>query len=238
LLLAWFISGCSEEGGFDCFMPTGEVKKEPRYVSAFHFIEIHDNINLFLTQDTLVNKLEVEAGENLLPGITTEVENGHLYLRNENTCNWVRKFDIPVNVYISFSRLDSMIFRAAGDLTFTTPWQNDSIQFDVWEGAGNIDLKLDVFKSRVYVHYGVVSIVMSGNSQVSYLSNKGYGPVDAQGLFTKYSYLNTLSPNDCIIWAENEIGVTIDNIGNVYYKGDPAVINKQLNSSGRLIRLD
>ena len=237
-LLAVFLTGCSEDGGFDCLMPTGDMKRELRVVSPYHFIELHDNINLILTQDTLVNSLEVEAGENLMPGITTEVEQGRLVIRNENTCNWVRKFDIPINVYISFTSLDTIIFRAAGDLTCTTTWQNDSIQFDVWEGAGRIDLKLDVFKSRINVHYGVVSVLVSGFSQVNYISNKGYGPIDARDLLTKYSYLSTMSPNDCFIWAVNEIGVTIDNIGNVYYKGDPPVINRQLNGSGQLIRMD
>ena len=229
---------CKDDSGFDCFMSTGDVKMESRAMAPFHFIELHDNINLYLTQDTAVNSIEVEAGENLLPGITTTIDKGHLVIHNENTCDWVRSFEVPINVYITFTDLDSIIFRAAGDLIFTNAWRNDSIQFDVWEGAGNIDLKLDVFKSRVYVQYGVVNVTLSGISQVSYISNKGYGPVNALSLWTNYTFLGTYSPNDCFVYVAGEIGATINNIGNVYYMGDPPVGNQVLTSSGKLIPIE
>jgi len=239
LVVLLFIAGsCSQDDGFECLKSTGEIKRENRYVSPFHYIEVHDNINLILTQDTLVNSIEVEAGENLLSGIRTSSEKGHLVIQNENRCDWLRRFDVPVNVYITFSSLDSLVFRAAGDLSFTTPWQNDSIQFDVWEGAGRIDIRLEVFKSRIYVHYGVASVMLSGYSQVSYISNKGYGPVDALGLETKFTYMSTQSPNDCFISVINELGVSILNIGNVFYKGDPSSIDLETTSSGKLIRLE
>ena len=238
LMMVLLAAGCSKDGGGDCFRSTGEVKLETRTVAGFHLIEVHDNINLILAQDTTGYALQVEAGENLLDDITTEVENGHLVIRNGNTCNWVRSFEVPISVYIRFPSLDTIIFRAAGDLTFTTAWRSDSIQMDVWEGAGTLSLDLDVFKSRIYVHYGVVDVVLKGTSQVNYISNKGYGPVDARQLSTKFTFLSTLSPNDCFVNVQSEIGATIENIGNVYYLGDPAVVSEVTYSTGRLIRLE
>lgn len=235
---AVLIQSCSDEDGFDCFTSTGEVKLESRPTAPFHFIELHDNINLILTQDSVACCVEVEAGENLLAGITSEVERGRLVLRNENKCDWVRSFEVPVNVYITFSRLDTIVFRAAGNLSFTNAWRNDSIQFDVWEGAGTIDLKLDVFKSRVYIHYGVTEVIISGWSQVNYISSKGYGPVDALGLQTNYTFMSTQSPNDCFVYVTGELGATLSNIGNIYYKGHPGVVTEERQSSGRLIPLD
>jgi len=237
VLLMALLTSCGKDGSFDCFKSTGEIMKESRSLADYHYLEVYNNINLVLSQDTLVNSLEVEAGENLLDGITTTVDKGHLVIRNENTCNWTRKFDVPINVYIRFSQLDTIVFSAAGDMTFLTSWRNDSIQFDVMEGAGTIDLKLDVFKSRIYVQYGVVNVILSGRSDVNFLSNTGYGPVDALQLNTNFTYMKNSSPNDCYVWARTELGVTIDNIGDVYYKGNP-VVNKQLNSSGQLIHLE
>lgn len=234
----WLLNGCSDDSGRDCFKSTGEVRTESRYFSPFHLIDLNDNIHLVLTQDTLVNSVEVEAGENLLDGIVTEVTNGQLVIRNENSCNWTRSFDVPITVYIRFATLDTIIFRAAGDLTFLTPWKADSIQVDVWEGAGLIYLKLDVFKSRVYVHYGVPNVVITGSSQVSFISSKGYGPVNALGLQTNYTFMSTQSPNDCYVRATTELGVTIENIGNVYYGGSPGHIDLVRNGSGSLIPVD
>ncbi len=232
------MAGCSKDNGFDCIKSTGKVIREERAIIPYHFIELHDNINLFLTQDSVINSLDIEAGENLVEGITSNIDNGHLVLRNENKCDWLRSFDVPVNVYITFTKLDSIVFRAAGNLTFTNHWRNDSIQFDVWEGAGTIDLKLDVSKSRVYVHYGTVLVKASGTSQISFFSNKGYGPIDFLSLETNYTYMKNVSPNDCFIKVNNVLGVEIDNIGNVYYRGNPTKIDAKLSSSGKLIRME
>jgi hypothetical protein len=84
----------------------------------------------------------------------------------------------------------------------------------------------------------VATVSLSGISQVSYISNKGYGPVNALGLWTNYTFLGTYSPNDCYVYVEGEIGATINNIGNVYYKGNPPVVNQDLTSSGKLIPIE
>jgi len=70
----------------------------------FDSIRLEDNVNIILIQDT-INKIRLEAGENLLPKIKSEVSNRLLVVKNENDCNWVRKLNVPINAYVHFKDL-------------------------------------------------------------------------------------------------------------------------------------
>jgi len=234
LLVVALCSGCTKDDG-SCINSTGKIIRENRVALPFHFVEVHDNINLFLTQDTALTSISVEAGENLISGITTEIDSGRLVLRNRNSCNWLRSFSVPVNVYLTFTKLDTVLFRAAGNVTCTNTWTNDSIFFKVIEGAGLISLDLNMFKSFIHIQYGTVRLDVAGFSQVTFISSQGYGPLHAEDLVSKFTYVYTFSPNDVFVYASEQLGVEIANIGNVYFRGNPGDIKAEIYGSGKLI---
>jgi hypothetical protein len=235
-LVALLLTRCSRDEGI-CVGSTGPIITQDRSTLPYHYVEVYDNINLILTQDTSFTGIKVEAGKNLIDGITTEVTGGRLVLKNRNSCSWLRSFGIPVNVYLTFSHLDTLIFRAAGNITCTNDWTNDSIYFNIIEGAGQIDLKLNVFKSFLYYTYGTATVNVSGFSQVTFISSQGYGPIQAGNLYSKFTYLYTFSPNDVFVNVNVQFAVEIRNIGNVYYSGDAELISVKISGGGKLIKL-
>ncbi len=236
LVFVLLMSGCTEDEGV-CVSSTGEVKMEERLALPYRTVEVYDNINLFLTQDSLINRISIEAGENLLGGITTAIDSGKLVIRNENRCNWMRSFEVPVNAYLTFTGLDTIIFRAAGNITCTNPWTNHSVCLDVIEGAGKIDLKLDVYRSYFIVRYGTTSLNITGKAEVSTLIHYGFGPFHAEDLVSKFTYVSCYSPNDMFVYSSIDLAVEIGNIGNVYYLGNPSGITTTFLSEGRLYAL-
>jgi hypothetical protein len=64
-----FLVSCNDVE--DCIKGTGEVMLEERPVGFYDGITVSDDINLVILNDTARN-LVVEAGENLLPEISTE----------------------------------------------------------------------------------------------------------------------------------------------------------------------
>jgi hypothetical protein len=228
-------AGCGKDDGI-CTGSTGKVILENRTVSDFHYVEVWDNINLFLTQDTITTGLQIEAGENLIDGITTETERGRLIIRNRNTCNWLRSFEVPVNVYLKYRSLDTLITHAAGNITGMNTWTGNTIWITVEEGGGKIDLDLNVAKSFITLKYGTFALDFSGFSQVTFISDLGYGPLHAENLYSKFTYIYTGSPNDIFVTAHVQITAEIRNAGNVYYHGDPQSVSTQLIGSGRLYK--
>jgi hypothetical protein len=83
--------------------------------------------------------------------------------------------------------------------------------------------------------YGTVSINATGYSQVTFISSHGYGPIHAENLQSKFTYMNTSSPNDVYLNATVELSVKITNIGNVYYCGDPPEVSADISGGGKLI---
>jgi hypothetical protein len=178
----------------------------------------------------------VYAGKNILQGIKTQVENNTLIIANENTCNWVRSYDKPIEVYISTPTLDSIVYQASGNLTSTNQFLTDSLKLDVLEGAGSIDLNIKAVRSTFNLHYGTVDLNVKGRCHISYLYSGAYGPANLRNLWTVYTFLTSNSTNNCYVWATYELHAKIENVGDVYYWGDPAVVNYSGIGSGGLYK--
>ncbi len=236
LILAVFTS-CSKDDPFGCFRNTGPITREKRETGPFTMIVLRNNLNLILTRDS-VCEVVVEAGKNLQDKIFTTVSRGILEIKNENACNWMRSYDKPLNVYVRVSDLDSLAYRASGDVKSTNPIITDSLKVDVWEGGGSIDLEVDVIKSWFRIHEGTAGITARGHTTVNFIYANAYGPVDCLGLETKFTYMNNSGTNHCYVNASYVLEVTIENTGNIYYMGDPDHIKTDISGEGKLIKLD
>lgn len=230
------LAGCQKDNG-SCFISKGEVVTESRPIGTVRNIVVHDNVDLILTHDPDNQSLRVEAAENLIKFVETSVDGNKLTIRNNTKCNWLRDFNTPFRVYLSLQRLDSLSYRSSGNVSCTNILPNDSIQVDIWEGAGSVRMKIAVDKSTFYIHEGTVDLFVEGSSWVNFLSSRASGPADLSSLRTQYTFMYSSSPNNCYVNAEQHLSVTIDNIGDVMYTGDP-VINVVMNSKGRLIKME
>ena len=235
-LLTLGFSGCIKDKG-PCFTGAGDIVSESRPVSSVRLVEVRGNVNLVLTHDTTDHSLRVEAGKNLISSLKTEVTGDKLIITNDNQCNWLRDFDLPFTVYLSLAKLDTLIYRSSGDVSCTNVIANDSIQVDIWEGSGTVRMDVRVEKSRFYIHEGTADLYVTGRSQVTFMSSRASGRADLTGLHTQLLYMYSGSPNHCYVRAVKLLAVTIDNIGDVYYLGNPE-IRSVMNSSGKLIRME
>jgi len=240
MMLFLVISGlsCNKSPVLDCFNSTGEIKKVEREIDDFTSIILMDNVNLHL-QQAQKNKLILEAGSNLMSKIITEVNaEGVLEIKNDNQCNWVRSYDKPINVYLDFVQLDTLEYRSIGNVTNEDTIRMDTLVIDVKEGAGAIELTVNTYKINTNLHYGTADIITSGRTNISFVYLAGAGKVDNRSLIGNLVYLNNKSSNDIYVNSTSTLEVTIDNIGNVYYLGNPHNISLTGNGSGELIKLE
>ena len=234
--LVLIISSCDKNTAGDCFKSTGPVQTEERPISGFHTILLKDNIDLELHSSN-VNTLFIEAGENLLSGINTSVVDSVLVIENNNRCNWVRSYDSPLKACLNFTRLDTIEYRSIGNISSTDTVFVDELVINVWEGAGDISFLVNTEMLFCNIHYGTADIKMSGVSQVSFIYSASFGLVDNRALIARQVYLNNKSSNDVYVRAKERLEVTIENIGNVYYVGNPDEITLNQVGSGELIKL-
>ncbi|MBG0781188.1 MAG: DUF2807 domain-containing protein [Bacteroidales bacterium] len=225
---------CSKSPG-DCFTTTGEITTESRQLETFNSILMEDNVDVELVAGT-APMVEISAGKNLLEKIETTVIEGELIIKNNNHCNFVRSYDKPIKAKVYFQEIDSIEYRSIGNLTCLDAINNpDTFKIDVFEGSGNIDLLLDNYLTQLNFHYGTATLKAAGFSQLTYLYQVSYGPIDARNLLSNFAYLENNSTNSTWVRANTILEATINSIGDVYYFGDPQ-IGLSGGGSGGLIR--
>jgi len=228
------LTSCNKETTFDCFKSTGSIERVPRPVSYFHSIQMNDNVNVYLVQSDSCT-LELESGNNLMNQIVTEVTaDSILVIGNNNTCNWVRSYSKPINVYLNIVELKNIEYRSVGDLLSADTLRLDSLQIDIYEGAGMIDLILRTHICETNLHYGTVDVTLKGRSDANVFYQLGAGKIDASELLTGNVYLRNWSSNNMFVWATNFLSVEIKGLGNVYYRGNPG-IEASLPGEGELL---
>lgn len=232
LLTLPFFSGCKKENMCDCIKRTGQIVKETRAITGFDQIVVENNVNVFITEDS-VSEVTVEAGENLVKLIKTEVDNHVLYIRNKNRCNWTRYYNKPLNVYVKVPRLKYLTSDGTGNIVslnaITTP------EIDVHTiNSGDIDLTVNNNMVRSYMH-GSANMTLHGhtNEHAAYIRGTAY--FYAGDLTTGYTYMHSMTLGPCEINVTGILICRIDEKGDVICKGNPTTVEEYLNSSGKLI---
>lgn len=226
------LSGCNKSG--DCFTNTGAVIKEERRVGDFDSIDVRNYVNLILSQDS-INKVVVEAGQNIISGITTEVINNQLFIDNTLKCNWLRSYSKPTNVYISVKNLKKIYYLSSGNVTSTNILKSDVLKLDVWGGCGSIDLDLDINQGFFILHLGTVDITLHGNCSICSIYQGDFGIFHCKEMKTGYNYTTNKGSNDCYINVYQYLDATIGSIGNIYYMGNPDSVKTKIYGAGQLI---
>ncbi|MCG3164503.1 MAG: hypothetical protein POELPBGB_00257 [Bacteroidia bacterium] len=230
-----FISSCKKENMGDCFKSTGDIAVEYRTVAAFDTIQSHDNISVYLTTDTFF-EIKVEAGENLIPLIKTEVKNNKLIIKNDNTCNWVRSFTTPVNVHVTMPSPGGLINEATSAITSVNAIKDRTLLIKM-TSSGDVDLKLDIPHLLGNLSACEGNLNLSGNCELFEVFFIGSSIIEASNLSVKKAYIQTSGTGDFHLNVSQEIGAKIDWVGNVYYTGNAVEAYANYTSSGRIIKI-
>ena len=229
-------SGCEKDSFCNCLQNTGANASETRALSAFNSIEMNQNVDIIVRKGT-EPKVVVTAGKNLLDGVRTKVENGKLYITNENKCNWLRDFKNKFTVEVYYQDLFFLTTRGSGNFGCADTINSAEFQVDNWNGSGTINLILNCNEARFKLHTGPADINASGTTEVLYVYTAGNGYVRAAALESEYTYITTKSTGDTEVQSAKELEAIIEYQGDVYYKGNPPIVRPVITGSGKLLPL-
>jgi hypothetical protein len=232
-IICILMAGCKKAS---CFEKAGNLTRVQRSTATFNQIDLKDNINLILTQDT-AEAITIEAGTYLIPNIATTVENNILTIENKTTCNWLRQPGEKIDVYVSVKNLEKLSYNASGNVTTTNTIYTDHILIESKEGAGNLDMTLEALVITAYLSKENADFTLRGKANVCHSYTNSRGSVDFKDLEVKTMNIEYGSVRDAVFYATEEINAIIYHTGNLYYKGNPAIINKTFHSTGKLLHI-
>lgn len=230
------ISSCKKENLCDCFKSTGSIITEDRAITNFSSIFVSDNINLYLTQDSVFS-VKVEAGKNLMPLITTELKNDSLFIENKNTCNWVRSYKPKINAYISMPLLVFFQNSGCGTITTKNTFTGDSLRFYSINSSGDLTLSMDVKKCYLTIHTGCLNVTASGKADYLDVYYIGSGMIHCENVNAKDVFVTNKSTGDIYVRASEKLYYNITWTGDVYYYGNPTDLSGTDTGDGNLLKL-
>jgi Putative auto-transporter adhesin, head GIN domain len=231
LIVILFLSSCKRENMCDCIKRTGNIETTKRWATNFERIYVEDNLNVFITQDSVFD-VEVEAGKNVGWLITTEVDGSTLTIKNKNRCNWTRSYKEPYNIYIHMPVVKYITSDGTGTIksmnTITTP------DFDVQiKNSGNIELTVNNHSISSHI-FGYGDVTLHGTTHEHDADIGGSSFLNCKDLHTSITYVHTFTTGQCYVDATDLLMVNIGLNGDVYCYDHPAAVQKTRTGDGQL----
>jgi hypothetical protein len=187
---------------------SGDVTSESRDVSGFDEVEMIGSGNLSI-QQTGSESLTVEAEEDVLPKIRTEVVGNRLIIGPEPgaTLNTTG----PINYTLTVDDLNALKLA----------------------GAGSIDAQ-DISTDNLAVTIsGAGAVNAAGEAESQDVNILGVGSYQAGDLESKVAKVNITGAGSAVVNVSDELYATVSGTGSVQYKGDPTV-HQNVSGIGRV----
>lgn len=209
-----------------------QQKTEDRHLSGFNAVEVGGPYDVTVTQGT-TESVRVEAPEDIIGHVTTEVENGVLKIYDKrhdfhwNDLFWHHK---KILVYVTIKDVNSIVVSGSGDVTFHNGLHADKMSLRV-SGSGDVDGELEV-KSLETSISGSGDVKLSGHAETSAVRVSGSGDYSARGLITSDTAVHVSGSGDAKIYASNKVDASVSGSGDVRYSGSPKSVYKSKSGSG------
>ena len=236
-LLFICILSCKKAKDRSCLKASGKMGTKEISVPAFTKLELYENIEYVLIQDSL-NKVVLIGGENLLNQISITYSDETLTIKDMNTCNFLRSYRKKLIAEIHFKSISVVNYFGTKPLTNIGTLQLTDFSLNFNEGSGSVvlDINSDVVHANISNGYGDFTL----RGLVNYADIK----VNGNGYCDTYALLVT----DSISIVSNTVGslkINADNLdlraetkngGNIYYLGDPSIKIFNKYGTGDLIK--
>ncbi len=218
----------------------GDETTEIRTLPSFNKMVVYDNIGLHLKFDSsIAPRAEIHGGKNLLPYVVTDVRDGVLTISNENKWNWIRNIDkSKIDIVLYTDSLNHIIYNGIEPIKFDDTLIVKKFQLESKDGMGSLSIKLNADSASVIVHTGAPDIFIEGSCHYVHYYSNGHGIIDGLGFLSENVAVHSRSTAEIFVAPTKTLGVTIEYLGNVYYKNSPFLLWVIENYKGRLIKLD
>jgi hypothetical protein len=203
------VSACSGVTGSEV-TGSGALRTEPRDVRGFSAIELTGSGNVIIEQDG-TESLSIEAEDNLLPDLISDVSNGTLRLGTRDGVD-VRP-TLPITYRVTVDDLAGLRLSGSGSVTaagITTP----AISVDI-SGSGDV--------------------TVAGTADRQAVTVSGSGSYRAADLVSWSSSAEVSGSGDVTVDVRDVLDAEISGSGNATYTGNPQV-TQDISGSGELRR--
>ncbi|MBO9728210.1 MAG: DUF2807 domain-containing protein [Chitinophaga sp.] len=209
----------------------GNVKEESRDASSFKDISTSGIYKVVITQGNN-HSIRIEAEENLLPYIITEIKGDELRIYSKKGYNI--QPTKGVKVYVTLQQVDKLSASGAGGYSNTGVLNSDRIQLQ-FSGAADANLNIKTKKLDVGLS-GASNIKLKGSSDKAEYGISGAADIQALDLSSDDVSVDISGTGKAQVFAQKKLAASISGMGSIKYKGDPGV-TKSISGMGRISKI-
>ncbi|MGB1032175.1 MAG: head GIN domain-containing protein [Flavobacteriales bacterium] len=222
-----FLVGCT-----DCIRGEGEQIVQKRSVENYDVIFISGSFDVVVKQTNGINTIEVNAQENLMPYLLTNVHNKRL----EITASECLQSSESILIEVSTSGIVKLINEGSGDVNGLGALKGEELKI-VNDGSGNVHLKFKGEELTV-LNDGSGDITCTGEVNELTIELEGSGDVNMIDLKALIAKVQSDGSGKVSFYAKDEIDVELNGSGDVDYKGNPENSAKEVSGSGSIRNID
>jgi len=226
IMMSGFLYGCTAYA--EVVKGSGNVVLKERNIDSFTQLKVNGVFNLIVSQGEK-ESLTIEADDNLIDLIETQNDGNVLIIKQKKESNIKpTKF----NVYVTVKDLEKMETSSVGDMLTKTP-----LNLKVFELSsscvGNIEFEINCEKFTAKIH-SVGDLNLKGKANETTIINSSVGKISAFDFVSDNLILDNSGVGDVEVFAEKEISIESNGVGNVSYKGNAVVKNMKNKGVGKV----
>lgn len=209
----------------------GIVKQEDRKASPFKNISTSGTYKVVIRQGN-EHTVKVEAEENLLPYIVTEISGSKLeiYTKKGERIRTTR----PVTVYVTMKEVSGLESSGASGFRSEGQLRTNHLSLGT-SGASECDLNIDADEVSVGTS-GASRIHLQGRANDAKYGTSGASDIDAVDLRSDEVKIGISGSGNARVNAAKTLNVGVSGNGTVQYKGSPAV-HQSVSGNGHISKL-
>lgn len=213
---------------------SGNVITETREVSDFDAIRLDGAGGLTITQGENTS-LQIEAEDNILPKLTSEVQEDKLVLGYEESFWKTTLFPTHgINYTLTVTDLSAITLNGAGSLDLDA-LETDSLTVEV-NGAGQVTITNLAADSLSLEINGTGNAHLSGDVINQSITIDGAGNVNAGDLRSAKADIEVNGLGNGTIWVTEALTVTVNGGGSLSYYGNPT-LSQDISGAGNIVHL-
>jgi hypothetical protein len=211
---------------------SGHVVTESRNISGVTAVRLTTNGNLTIEQGNQ-ESLTIEADDNILPNLTSDVVNGKLELSVHTHGGF--NLHSPIRYHLVVKEINELALMGSGDVT-ATAFSGDQVTITIM-GSGDTSVDTITAKSLNINIQGSGDVnVASGYADTAGIQIMGSGSIRAENVKLGKAVVSVLGSGNSRLWVVDQLDVSFLGSGDVSYFGKPSISETHA-GSGNLISL-
>ena len=214
---------------------SGKIESQTREVQDFLGVSINYPAEVLIQQGK-VESVKLEADDNLLPQLSTEVDDGILVIENKENV-WSKRVNPSerVKITITVKDLNQIEFSSAGNV-LVHGLKTDELSLHL-NGVGEMTLNdLDVRQLEARLS-GAGNIEANGTAQELDIRISGVGGFDAPKLESQVATVRISGAGSATVNVVNDLTARVSGAGSISYYGSPT-LHEDVSGAGSVSRAD